>query len=68
MADVLTLVVIFGCLFFIIRRIVQPEVRNVSTPSDFILAVLVMSPFLTGFMAHQQWFPYQTMITILSVV
>jgi len=52
-ADVMTLVVVFGCLFFIVRRLVQPEVRNVSYASDFILALLVMSPFLTGFMAHQ---------------
>ena len=63
-ADVMTLVVIFGCLFFMIRRLVRPEVRNVSYASDFVLILLVVAPFLTGFIAHQQWLPYQTMITI----
>ncbi len=63
-ADVMTLIVIFGCLFFIVRRLVQPEVRNVSYPSDFVLALLVMAPFFTGYIAHQQWLPYQIMIVI----
>jgi len=61
-ADVMTLVVVFGCLFFIVRRLVRPEVRNVSYPSDFLLALLVMAPFLTGFAAHQQWLPYRPLI------
>ena len=63
-ADVMTLVVIFGCLFFMIRRLVRPEVRNVSYASDFVLIRLVVAPFLTGFIAHQQWLPSQTLITI----
>jgi nitrate reductase gamma subunit len=61
-ADVMTLVVIVCCFFFIIRRLLRPEVRNVSYPSDFLLAILVMAPFATGFMAHQQWLPYRPMI------
>ncbi|MDX2435571.1 MAG: nitrate reductase [Acidobacteriota bacterium] len=63
-ADVMTLVVIFACVFFIIRRLVRPEVRNVSYPSDFVLALLVMAPFATGFAAHHQWLPYKPMIII----
>jgi len=58
-ADIMTLVVIFASLFFIIRRLVRPEVRNVSYWSDFFLALLVMAPFVTGFAAHYQWFPYR---------
>ena len=60
----MTLVVIFACIFFIIRRLVRPEVRNVSYLSDFLLALLVMAPFVTGYVAHQQWLPYKTMIII----
>lgn len=63
-ADVMTLIVIFGCLFFILRRLVRPEVRNVSYASDFVLALIVMAPFATGYVAHQQWLPYRTMIVI----
>jgi len=61
-ADVMTLVVISACLFFIVRRLIRPEVRNVSYPSDFLLALVVMAPFVTGFMAHQQWLPYRPML------
>jgi nitrate reductase gamma subunit len=61
-ADVMTLVVIFACLVFIVRRLVHPEVRNVSYPSDFLLALLVMAPFVTGFVAHRQWLPYRPML------
>jgi nitrate reductase gamma subunit len=63
-ADVMTLVVIFACLFFIIRRLVRPEVRNVSYASDFTLALVVLAPFLTGFVAHRQWLPYQPTLIV----
>ena len=66
-ADVMTLVVIFACLFFIVRRLVRPEVRNVSEPSDFLLAVVVMAPFATGFVTHQQWLPYRPMLIVHMV-
>jgi nitrate reductase gamma subunit len=61
-ADVMTLVVVFACLAFMIRRLARPEVRNVSYLSDFLLALVVMAPFLTGFVAHRQWLPYQPMV------
>ena len=57
-ADIMTMVVVLACLFFMVRRLVRPEVRNVSYTSDFVLAVVVMAPFLTGFVAHRQWLPY----------
>jgi nitrate reductase gamma subunit len=63
-ADAMTLVVVFACLFFMIRRLAAPEVRNVSYLSDFLLALLVMAPFVTGFIAHQQWLPYRPMLII----
>jgi nitrate reductase gamma subunit len=60
--DVMTLVVISACVFFIVRRLIRPEVRNVSYPSDFVLALIVLAPFATGFIAHQQWLPYKPML------
>jgi len=57
-ANRMTLVVIAACLFFIIRRLLRPEVRNVSYPSDFLLALVVLAPFASGYAAHQQWFAY----------
>ncbi len=63
-ADLMTLVVVFACLFFVIRRLVRPEVRNVTTGGDLLLALVVMAPFATGFVAHRQWLPSQPMVII----
>jgi len=66
LADVMTLVVIFGGAFFFLRRIAAPEVRNVSGWQDFLLLLLVVSPFVTGYVAHQQpaWLPYETVLVL----
>ncbi|MCP4748922.1 MAG: respiratory nitrate reductase subunit gamma [Desulfobacteraceae bacterium] len=56
LADLMTLIVIGSCVFFGIRRIVRPEVRFVTDASDFILLVIVAAPFITGFLAYNQWF------------
>ena len=66
-ADIMTLVVIGGALFFGIRRWVAPEVRNVTTWSDPLILLLVVAPFLTGFIAHHQWLPYKPVL-ILHIV
>jgi len=64
-ADVMALVVISGCLFFLIRRFVAPEVKFVTFASDYILLAITFLPFITGFLAyHQLLLPYKTMIVI----
>lgn len=64
LADVLTLVVVLAGLFFAARRLMAPEVRNVSTWKDFLLVLLVIAPFLTGFIAHRQWLSGGAMVTL----
>jgi len=64
LADVMTIVVIIGCVFFIGRRLKLPEVRNVTDYSDYLLIAIVIAPFLTGFVASHQWFAYRTMLII----
>ena len=64
LADLMTLVVVFGGLYFVLRRIAAPEVRNVTTWSDYGIVLLVVAPFLTGFLAHHQVFPYEIMIVL----
>ena len=59
LADVMTLVVIFSCLFFLIRRVRQPEAKFVTSTSDFVILAIVAMPFLTGFFAYHQWFNYK---------
>lgn len=58
-ADVMTVLVVLACVFFLVRRIVAPEVQNVTFLSDYVLLALVLVPFLTGFLAYHQLTPYR---------
>ena len=58
-SDFMTLVVIFSCVYFLIRRIVSPEVQFVTSASDYIILGIVAAPFISGFMAYHQWFGHQ---------
>jgi nitrate reductase gamma subunit len=66
-ADVLTVVVIIGCVFFLVRRLTQPEVKFVTSASDFVILAVVAAPFVTGFIAYHQWIDYPVMM-VLHVV
>jgi Nitrate reductase gamma subunit len=66
-ADGMTLVVIAACLYFAGRRLVQPEVRFITTGQDWLALIIVLAPFLTGFLAYHQALDYDVMI-ILHVV
>lgn len=55
LADMMTLLVIAGCIFFLVRRLIRPEVRYVTDASDYILLAIVAAPFVTGFLAYHQW-------------
>ena len=63
-ADWLTIVVILAALFFLVRRWMLPEVRFVTFASDYLLLAIAAAPFITGFMAHRQWFEYETIVVI----
>ena len=60
----LTILVLVGVLFFLVRRLVIPQVRAISTTQDYVVLLLAAAPFLTGFMAYRQWFDYRTVLTI----
>ena len=62
--DWLTILVIAAAIFFLARRWMMPEVRFVTLSSDYLLLAIVAAPFATGFIAHHQWFDYETMIVI----
>ncbi len=63
-ADWATILVIFAMVFFFVRRLMLPEVRYVTFPSDYALLAIAAAPFVTGFIAHHQWFDYETMVLI----
>ena len=58
MADVLTVVCIIAVLFLLLRRILRPEVRILTTAWDYFLLILTGFPFVTGFLAYHQIGPY----------
>jgi nitrate reductase gamma subunit len=62
LADVLTVVVIGSCLFCLSRRIILPEVKFLTSSSDYLLLMIVLAPFLTGFIAYHQMFSYKEIL------
>lgn len=60
----MTVLVIAGCVFFLVRRLVSPEVQYVTSASDFAILAIVAAPFLTGLLAYYQWFDYQIMVIL----
>lgn len=65
LADIMTLIVIFGCVFFFLRRLLAPEVRFVTYPADFLILAIAFLPFFTGFLAyHDLLFPYKAMVVL----
>ena len=63
-AEIMTLIVIGGCVFFLVRRMVNPEVKYVTFASDYIILGIVAAPFVTGLLAYYQWFGYQVFLIL----
>jgi nitrate reductase gamma subunit len=63
-ADIMTLVVIAGCVFFFVRRLRLPEVRFLTSASDYVILAIVALPFVTGFLAYHQWIDYPLFLTL----
>jgi len=63
-ADAMTLVVIFVALFFLARRLFLPVVAYVTDTSDWVILLIAVAPFLTGFVATQGWLHYKTMLLL----
>jgi nitrate reductase gamma subunit len=51
-ADGLTIIVIISIVFLILRRIALPEVRIITTWYDYLLLIIAVAPFITGFGAY----------------
>lgn len=57
-ADVLTVLMICAGIALFIRRILRPEVRILTSAWDYTVLILTILPFLSGFLTHHQWGPY----------
>ncbi|MFC1829388.1 TmcC family electron transfer complex membrane anchor subunit [Thermodesulfobacteriota bacterium] len=62
--DTMTIIFMVAATGLIIRRITQPEVRIITTAYDYLLLLIAVAPFVTGFLAYHQWGPYKTMLII----
>ena len=67
-ADIMAVIVIAGCVFFLVRRIVRPEVRFVTSGSDYALLTIVALPFISGLWSVHQFpgYSYALLIHIFS--
>ncbi|MEJ2158468.1 MAG: nitrate reductase [Desulfobacteraceae bacterium] len=61
-ADIMTMMVIAGTLFFAFRRWIRKEVRAVSNFADWALLIVVNGVFLTGLLAYHHWGPYRPLL------
>ncbi|MBN1347007.1 MAG: nitrate reductase [Phycisphaerae bacterium] len=63
-ADAMTFVVILVALFLVARRMFTPAVAYVTYWSDWVVLLIAVGPFITGFLATQGWFPYDAMLLL----
>lgn len=61
LTDLMTLIVIGGCVYFAVRRLTKRDVKYLTSRSDFIILAIVALPFITGYWASQGWFAYKLM-------
>ena len=63
-ADFMTMAVILSCIFFLVRRLISPEVQFVTSAADYVILAIVAAPFVTGFLAYHQWFAYRFFVIL----
>lgn len=63
-ADIMTMIVMICGLFLIARRIKPGITRYVTTPQDYVILLIVLMPFVTGFLAYHQIGTYKWMILL----
>jgi nitrate reductase gamma subunit len=64
LADWASLAVIACVIFFLIRRLARPEVRILTSAWDYFLILLALAPFATGWLAFNQYGPYDVMLNL----
>ena len=55
LVQVMTVIVMLSCIFFLVRRLVRPEVKFVTSVEDYLILALVAAPYITGFLSYYQW-------------
>lgn len=68
LADAMSFAVVGACIFFAVRRMTVPEVKYVTSASDWAILALAAAPFVTGILAYHQIFDskFMTILHMLS--
>ena len=64
MVDLMAMIVIGCCLFFMGRRIFLKEVRYLTSLSDYLILAAVAAPFISGVWAYHQWAAFSSVMII----
>jgi nitrate reductase gamma subunit len=64
LSDFLTFIVLVCGVYFLYRRLFLARVRAITTVYDYLILIIAISPFLTGFLAYHQWLDYETIILL----
>jgi nitrate reductase gamma subunit len=62
--DSLTFLFLLCGAFFLLRRILLPRLRAISSAYDYLVLFLAVMPFLTGFMAYHHLYDYKTVMIL----
>jgi nitrate reductase gamma subunit len=62
--DLFTGIVFICAAFFLYRRLFVARVRAITAGNDYLILLITVAPFLTGYLAYHQWFDYNTVIFV----
>ena len=62
--DTMTIIFLMCGAFFLFRRMFVRRVRVLTTVWDYVMLMVTLTPFITGFLAFRQWFDYQTVMIV----
>jgi nitrate reductase gamma subunit len=62
--DVLTVVILLCAAYFLMRRVGVARVRAITSGYDYLILLITVAPFVTGFFAYHQWFDYRIVIIL----
>jgi len=63
-SDILAFIAVFCGLILLIRRIVKPEVRALTSLYDYFLLLITISPFVLGILAYHQIGNYNIILNL----
>lgn len=64
LADILTVAAIVGLLCLVLRRLALPQVRILTDWHDWLILILVIVPFVSGFVARMEMGNYSFWLTV----